>query len=52
MPGMVALKHNKAIKAMKERPEANGKAPKQIICAAMRKLLHFVYGVLNVRTAI
>ena len=47
MPGMVALKHNKAIKAMKERLEANGKAPKQIICAAMRKLLHFVYGVLK-----
>ena len=47
MPGLVALKHNNAIKAMKERLKANGKAPKQIICAAMRKLLHYVYGVLK-----
>ncbi|MGP5571020.1 transposase, partial [Pseudomonas helleri] len=47
MPGMVALKHNEAIKAMKDRLEANGKAPMQIICAAMRKLLHFIYGVLK-----
>ncbi|MCF4998998.1 IS110 family transposase, partial [Pseudomonas syringae] len=43
MPGLVALKHNQAIIAMKDRLKANGKAPKQIICAAMRKLLHFVY---------
>ncbi|WP_019580930.1 IS110 family transposase [Pseudomonas mandelii] len=47
MPGLVALQHNEAIKAMKDRLKANGKAPKQIICAAMRKLLHFVYGVLK-----
>ncbi|TPG91117.1 IS110 family transposase [Pseudomonas caspiana] len=47
MPGLVALQHNKAIMAMKDRLKANGKAPKQIICAAMRKLLHFVYGVLK-----
>lgn len=47
MPGLVALKHNEAIKAMKDRLKANGKAPKQIICAAMRKLLHFVYAVLK-----
>ena len=33
--------------AMKDRLKANGKVPKQIICAAMRKLLHFVYGVLK-----
>lgn len=47
MPGLVALRHNEAIIAMKDRLKANGKAPKQIICAAMRKLLHFVYGVLK-----
>ncbi|MCF4996180.1 IS110 family transposase, partial [Pseudomonas syringae] len=46
-PGLVALKHNQAIIAMKDRLKANGKAPKQIICAAMRKLLHFVYVVLK-----
>jgi len=27
--------------------KASGKAPKEIICAAMRKLLHLVYGVLK-----
>ncbi|MGF6286703.1 hypothetical protein ABH912_001557 [Pseudomonas sp. BT76 TE3572] len=32
---------------MKDRLKVNGKAPKQIICAALRKLLHFVYGVLK-----
>lgn len=47
MPGLVALQRNEAIIAMKDRLKANGKAPKQIICAAMRKLLHFVYGVLQ-----
>ncbi|MHC8294754.1 hypothetical protein [Pseudomonas sp. LB3P58] len=47
MPGLVALQHNKAIMAMKDRLKANGKALKQITCAAMRKLLHFVYGVLK-----
>lgn len=47
MPGLVALQHNKAIIAMKDRLKANGKAPKQIICAAMRKLLHYVYAVLK-----
>ncbi|MCF7531416.1 IS110 family transposase [Pseudomonas petrae] len=47
MPGLVALKHNNGIKALKERLKANGKAPKQIVCAAMRKLLHYVYGVLK-----
>ena len=31
--------------AMKDRLKANGKAPKPVICAAMRKLLHSVYGV-------
>lgn len=47
LPGLVALQHNKAIMVMKDCLKANGKAPKQIICAAMRKLLHFVYGVLK-----
>lgn len=47
MPGIVAMQHNEALKALKERLKANGKAPKQIICAAMRKLLHIVYGVLK-----
>jgi hypothetical protein len=30
-----------------KRLKANGKAPKQVICAVMRKILHLVYGVLR-----
>lgn len=47
MPGLVALKQNKAINVMNDHLKANGKAPKKIICTAMRKLLHFVSGVLK-----
>lgn len=47
MPGIVAIKWNPAVKVLAERLRARGKAPKQIICAAMRKLLHLVYGVLK-----
>jgi transposase len=47
MPGMVGLKHNAVLRELKTRMRANGKAPKEIICAAMRKLLHLVYGVLK-----
>lgn len=47
MPGLVAIRWNPAISALAERMRAKGKAPKQIICAAMRKLLHLVYGVLK-----
>lgn len=47
MPGMVALKHNPAIKAFGERLRANGLAPKAVIGAAMRKLVHLIYGVLR-----
>ncbi|WP_111747442.1 IS110 family RNA-guided transposase [Salinisphaera orenii] len=47
MPAIVAMTHNPAIKALKERLRTRGKAGKQIVCAAMRKLLHLVYGVLK-----
>lgn len=47
MPGLVAIRFNSVIKAQSERLRAKGKAPKQIICAAMRKLLHLVYGVIK-----
>lgn len=47
MPGMVSIRWNPAVKALADRMRAKGKAPKQIICAAMRKLLHIVYGVLK-----
>ena len=47
MPAISALKHNAAIKALSERLRAKGKTGKQIVCAAMRKLLHIAYGVLK-----
>lgn len=47
MPALVALTHNPALRALKQRLKARGKTPKQIICAAMRKLLCIAYGVLK-----
>jgi transposase len=47
MSGMVGIQHNAVLRALKVRMKASGKAPKEIICAAMRKLLHLVYGVLK-----
>ncbi|WP_340148205.1 transposase [Modicisalibacter xianhensis] len=47
MPPIVAMHHNLAIRALRERLRKRSKVGKQIICAAMRKLLHIVYGVLE-----
>ena len=47
MPALVAMTHNPAIKALSQRLKKKGKAGKQIVCAAMRKLLHIAYGVLK-----
>lgn len=47
MPAVCALTHNAAISALRERMKARGKTGKQIVCAAMRKLLHIAYGVLK-----
>ncbi|MND90529.1 Transposase IS116/IS110/IS902 family protein [compost metagenome] len=47
MPALVAMTHNPAIKALSKRLKEKGKAGKQIVCAAMRKLLHIAYGVLK-----
>ncbi|MNM43424.1 Transposase IS116/IS110/IS902 family protein [compost metagenome] len=47
MPAMCAMLHNAAVKALRLRLQENGKTGKQIICAAMRKLLHIAYGVLK-----
>lgn len=46
-PAIVALRHNPLIKTFAARLKANGKRPKQIVCAAMRKLLHQAFGVLK-----
>jgi transposase len=47
MPALVATAHNVAVRALKERLKARGKTGKQVICAAMGKLLRIVYGVLK-----
>lgn len=49
MPGMVALKHNPALKAFGDRLRDQGLAPKAVVGAAMRKLVHLIYGVLRSR---
>lgn len=46
-PAIVAMTHNPAIHALKLRLQQAGKANMAIIGAAMRKLLHIVYGVLK-----
>lgn len=46
-PAMNAVRHNPLIRAFAERLKANGKAPKLILAAAMRKLLHIAFGVLK-----
>ncbi|WP_295941702.1 transposase, partial [uncultured Xanthomonas sp.] len=51
MPALVAMTHNPIIRALKQRLSERGKAGKQIVCAAMRKLLHLAYGVLKSGTA-
>lgn len=47
MPGMVALRHNPAMKVFGERLRINGLAPKAVIGAVMRKLAHLIYGVVT-----
>jgi len=47
MPAVVALRYNPIIKAFSERLKASGKMMMVIIGAAMRKLLHIIYGVLK-----
>jgi transposase len=47
MAAISAKKHNPIIRTFCERLIANGKCPKEAVCAAMRKLLHIAYGVLK-----
>lgn len=46
-PAVVALRHNPIIKEFASRLRKNGKTKMQIVCAAMRKLLHQAFGVLK-----
>jgi len=47
MAAMVAIRHNKRIEPFVMRLKQNGKAPKSIICAVMRKLAHFIFGIIK-----
>jgi transposase len=47
MPALSAMQHNPIVSAFAQRLKAQGKLPKQVIVAAMRKLLHLAYGVLK-----
>ena len=47
MPALVALDHNPVIKEMKDRLTQAGKPKMVIVGAAMRKLVHLIYGVLK-----
>jgi len=49
-PAITAMRYNPLVKALADRLRAKGKAPKVIIGAAMRKLLHIAYGVLKNQT--
>lgn len=47
MPALSAVQHNPVIRALRERLLARGKSKMAAIGAAMRKLLHLVYGVVK-----
>lgn len=47
MPALVALQRNPLMQALKERLASRGKSGKQIVVAAMRKLLVLAYGVIK-----
>lgn len=50
MPALVALRHNPVFIALKKRLTAAGKTKMAIVGAAMRKLIHVIYGVLKTKT--
>ena len=47
MPALVALRYNPIVIAMKQRLTEAGKSKMAIVGAAMRKLVHLIYGVLK-----
>ena len=47
MPGLVARRHNAALKIFGDRLALAGLAPKAVIGAVVRKLVHLIYGVVK-----
>ena len=50
MPALVAVQHNRHVRAFFDKLVARGKTPLQAYVAVMRKLLHAIYGMLSTRT--
>jgi len=50
MPALVAVQHNRHVRAFFEKLVARGKAPLQAYVAVMRKLLHAIYGIFTTQT--
>jgi transposase len=50
-PAITAKQHNQIVKEFAGRLKKSGKTPMQIVCAAMRKLLHIAFGVLKHKRA-
>lgn len=50
MPAVTAKNHNPVVRAFCERLLARGKLPIVTVCAAMRKLLHLIWGVIHTNT--
>ena len=46
-PALSAIRYNPVVKALAARLESRGKEKMVIIGAAMRKLLHLIYGILK-----
>lgn len=51
MAAVAALTHNPQVRAQAQRLRARGKSGKTVVCAAMRKLMRQIYGVLKHRKA-
>ena len=47
MPGLVARHHNPTLKIFGDRLSTTGLAPKAVVGAVMRKLVHLIYGVIK-----
>lgn len=47
LPAMSAIQHNRAAQSFAQRLKANGKQGKLVIGAVMRKLVHWMFGVLK-----
>lgn len=50
MPALIAIRFNPIVKDFAQRLESAGKSKMTIVVAAMRKLIHLIYGILKTKT--